>query len=118
MTEPKIELDYVNPCTLLVAVVLLAQATDVGLNRATGALFKVAKTPESMVALGKAMVGNYIKPIGLFSAKAKNLIALSKVLIAHHDSDLPSDRKALEVLPGVGRKTANVVLDIALACRP
>ena len=113
MPEPKGELCYVNPYTLLVAVVLSAQATDVGVNKATGPLFKVADTPEKMVALGEAKVRNYIKTIGLFNAKAKNVIALSKLLIAHHDSDVPRDREALEALPGVGRKTANVVLNIA-----
>ena len=113
MPEPQGELCYVNPYTLLVAVVLSAQATDVGVNKATGPLFKVADTPEKMVALGEAKVRNYIKTIGLFNAKAKNVIALSKLLIAHHDSDVPCDREALEGLPGVGRKTANVVLNIA-----
>ena len=113
MPEPQGELCYVNPYTLLVAVVLSAQATDVGVNKATGPLFKVADTPEKMVALGEAQVRNYIKTIGLFNAKAKNVIALSKLLIAHHDSDVPRDREALEALPGVGRKTANVVLNIA-----
>ncbi len=113
MPEPKGELDYVNPYTLLVAVVLSAQATDVGVNKATAPLFKAADTPEKMVALGEAKVRNYIKTIGLFNAKAKNVIALSKLLIAQHDSDVPRDREALEALPGVGRKTANVVLNIA-----
>ena len=113
MPEPQGELCYVNTYTLLVAVVLSAQATDVGVNKATGPLFKVADTPEKMVALGEAKVRNYIKTIGLFNAKAKNVIALSKLLIAHHDSDVPRDREALEALPGVGRKTANVVLNIA-----
>ena len=113
MPEPQGELCYVNSYTLLVAVVFSAQATDVGVNKATGPLFKVADTPEKMVALGEAKVRNYIKTIGLFNAKAKNVIALSKLLIAHHDSDVPRDREALEALPGVGRKTANVVLNIA-----
>ena len=113
MPKPKGELDYVNPYTLLVAVVLSAQATDVGVNKATGPLFKVADTPEKMVALGEAKVRSYIKTIGLFNAKAKNVIALSKLLIARHDSAVPRDREALEALPGVGRKTANVVLNIA-----
>ena len=113
MPEPQGELCYVNSYTLLVAVVLSAQATDVGVNKATGPLFKVADTPEKMVALGEAKVRNYIKTIGLFNAKAKNVIALSKLLIAHHDSVVPRDREALEALPGVGRKTANVVLNIA-----
>ena len=113
MPEPQGELCYVNSYTLLVAVVLSAQATDVGVNKATGPLFKVADTPEKMVALGEGKVRNYIKTIGLFNAKAKNVIALSKLLIAHHDSDVPRDREALEALPGVGRKTASVVLNIA-----
>ena len=113
MPEPKGDLCYVNPYTLLVAVVLSAQATDVGVNKATGPLFNVADTPEKMVALGEARVRNYIKTIGLFNAKAKNVIALSKLLIAYHDSDVPRDREALEALPGVGRTTANVVLNIA-----
>ena len=113
MPEPQGELCYVNSYTLLVAVVFSAQATDVGVNKATGPLFKVADTPEKMVALGEGKVRNYIKTIGLFNAKAKNVIALSKLLIEHHDSDVPRDREALEALPGVGRKTANVVLNIA-----
>ncbi len=111
--EPVGELDYVNPYTLLVAVVLSAQATDVGVNKATGPLFKVADTPEKMVALGEARVRDYIKTIGLFNAKAKNVIRLSEMLIAEHGSEVPRDREALERLPGVGRKTANVVLNIA-----
>ena len=113
MPEPKGELHYVNPYTLLVAVVLSAQATDVGVNKATGPLFKVADTPEKMVALGEAKVRNYVKTIGLFNAKAKNVIALSKLLIKENGSEVPRDREALEKLPGVGRKTANVVLNIA-----
>ena len=113
MPEPKGELHYVNPYTLLVAVVLSAQATDVGVNKATGPLFKVADTPEKMVALGEAKVRNYVKTIGLFNAKAKNVIALSKLLIEENGSEVPRDREALEKLPGVGRKTANVVLNIA-----
>ncbi len=113
MPEPNGELHYVNPYTLLVAVVLSAQATDVGVNKATGPLFKVADTPEKMVALGEAKVRNYVKTIGLFNAKAKNVIALSKLLIEKHGSEVPRDREALEKLPGVGRKTANVVLNIA-----
>ena len=113
MQEPKGELHYVNPYTLLVAVVLSAQATDVGVNKATGPLFKVADTPEKMVALGEVKVRNYVKTIGLFNAKAKNVIALSKLLIEEHSSEVPRDREALEKLPGVGRKTANVVLNIA-----
>ena len=111
--EPRGELDYINPYTLLVAVVLSAQATDIGVNKATGPLFKVADTPEKMVALGEARVRDYIKTIGLFNTKAKNVIALSRILIDEHDSMAPPDREALEKLPGVGRKTANVVLNIA-----
>lgn len=111
--EPRGELDYINPYTLLVAVVLSAQATDIGVNKATGPLFKVADTPEKMVALGEARVRDYIKTIGLFNTKAKNVIALSRILIDEHDSMVPPDREALEKLPGVGRKTANVVLNIA-----
>ncbi len=111
--EPKGELDYVNTYTLLVAVVLSAQATDIGVNKATGPLFKVADTPEKMVALGEGTVRDYVKSIGLYKTKAKNVIALSQMLISQHDSQVPNDRAALEALPGVGRKTANVVLNIA-----
>ncbi len=111
--EPKGELNYINSYTLLVAVVLSAQATDVGVNKATGPLFKVIKTPEQMVALGERKLKTYIKTIGLFNAKAKNVIALSKLLIAEHGSQVPEDGEALERLPGVGRKTANVVRNIA-----
>ncbi len=111
--DPRGELDYINPYTLLVAVVLSAQATDVGVNKATGPLFKVADTPEKMLALGEARIRDYIKTIGLFNTKAKNVIALSRMLIDEHGSEVPPDRNALEKLPGVGRKTANVVLNIA-----
>lgn len=111
--EPKGELHYTNPYTLLVAVVLSAQATDVGVNKATGPLFKVADTPEKMVALGEGKLKNYVKTIGLYNAKAKNIIKLSQILIEIHNSTVPDDRAALEALPGVGRKTANVVLNIA-----
>ncbi|MGB0681296.1 MAG: endonuclease III [Magnetovibrionaceae bacterium] len=110
--EPKGELDYVNAFTLLVAVVLSAQATDVGVNKATGPLFKAVTTPEQMVQLGEARLKDYIKTIGLFNSKAKNVIKLSEMLIADHNSQVPEDREALEKLPGVGRKTANVVLNI------
>jgi endonuclease-3 len=110
---PATELDYINPYTLLVAVVLSAQATDKGVNRATKPLFEKVKTPEAMVALGEAKLIEYIKTIGLFRNKAKNVIALSKALITHHNSEVPRDRDALEALPGVGRKTANVVLNVA-----
>ena len=111
--EPQGELDWLNPYTLLVAVVLSAQATDKGVNRATGPLFALADTPAKMVALGEAKVREYIKTIGLFRTKAHNVIALSELLIAHHKGEVPRDRTALEALPGVGRKTANVVLNIA-----
>jgi endonuclease-3 len=111
--DPRGELDYINPYTLLVAVVLSAQATDIGVNKATGPLFKVVDTPEKMVALGEARLRDYIKTIGLFNSKAKNVIGLSQKLIAEHGSEVPRDREALEKLPGVGRKTANVVLNIA-----
>ena len=111
--EPKGELDYTNPYTLLVAVVLSAQATDVGANKATGPLFKVADNPHKMLALGEAKVRDYIKTIGLFNNKAKNVIKLSQQLIDDHDGEVPQDRDALQKLAGVGRKTANVVLNIA-----
>jgi len=111
--EPKGELDYVNPFTLLVAVVLSAQATDAGVNKATKLLFQLADTPEKMVALGPAEIEDKIKTIGLFRNKAKNVFALSQQLIEKFDSKVPEDRQALESLPGVGRKTANVVLNIA-----
>ena len=111
--EPLGELQYVTPYTLLVAVVLSAQATDASVNKATPALFAEADTPEKMVALGEARVMEHIKTIGLFRTKAKNLIALSQRLIAQHGGEVPRTREALEALPGVGRKTANVVLNIA-----
>ncbi|NIA71984.1 endonuclease III [Pelagibius litoralis] len=113
MPEPKGELDYVNPYTLLVAVVLSAQATDVGVNKATRGLFKEATTPQAMLALGEGRVKDHIKTIGLFNAKAKNVMALSRLLIEEHGGAVPADREALEKLPGVGRKTANVVMNIA-----
>jgi endonuclease-3 len=111
--EPRTELDYVNPYTLLVAVVLSAQSTDVGVNKATRGLFAEADSPEKMVALGEARVRAHIRTIGLFNTKAKNVIALSELLIARHGGEVPNDRAALEALPGVGRKTANVVLNEA-----
>jgi endonuclease III len=111
--DPKGELQHINPYTLLIAVVLSAQATDAGVNKATPALFAAADTPEKMVALGENKVRDYIKTIGLFRTKAKNVIALSQQLIAEHRGQVPADRMALEALPGVGRKTANVVLNIA-----
>lgn len=111
--EPVGELNYVNDYTLLVAVVLSAQATDVGVNRATGPLFKKVVTPEKMVKLGEKRLIEYVKTIGLFRNKAKNVIALSEMLIADHGSEVPADHDALVKLPGVGNKTANVVLNIA-----
>jgi len=111
--EPKGELEHTNAFTLLVAVVLSAQATDAGVNKATRALFKAANTPQKMVALGEERVREYVKTIGLYRNKAKNVIALSERLIAEHGGEVPHDRDALESLPGVGRKTANVVLNIA-----
>ncbi len=111
--EPESELEHTNPYTLLVAVALSAQATDVGVNKATKDLFTIADTPEKMVALGEDTVREHIKTIGLFRNKAKNVIALSKQLIADHGGEVPRDREALEKLPGVGRKTANVVLNVA-----
>jgi endonuclease-3 len=112
-SEPRTELDYINPYTLLVAVVLSAQATDVGVNRATAPLFKVVTTPEQMVALGEEKLRGYIKTIGLYNAKAKNVIALSQILVDRYGGEVPREREALEALPGVGRKTANVVLNVA-----
>ena len=111
--EPKGELNYVNVFTLLVAVVLSAQATDAGVNKATGPLFAVADTPEKMLALGEEKVRDYIKTIGLYRNKAKNVIALCEMLIADYAGEVPADRNELVKLPGVGRKTANVVLNIA-----
>jgi endonuclease III len=111
--EPKGELQHVNPFTLLVAVVLSAQATDAGVNKATPALFALADTPEKMATLGEDRVRDLIKTIGLFRNKAKNVVALSHKLIAEHAGQVPRSREALEALPGVGRKTANVVLNIA-----
>ncbi|MEW6766668.1 MAG: endonuclease III [Pseudomonadota bacterium] len=111
--EPKGELEHINPYTLLVAVVLSAQATDAGVNKATRNLFPLADTPEKMVALGEEKVRDTIKTIGLYKGKAKNVITLSEQLIAEHGSQVPRSREALEALPGVGRKTANVVLNIA-----
>jgi endonuclease III len=111
--NPRSELEFINPYTLLVAVVLSAQATDAGVNKATEQLFKVADTPQKMAALGEAGLRDYIKTIGLFNTKAKNVIALSQQLIAEHGGAVPRTREALEALPGVGRKTANVVLNVA-----
>jgi len=111
--EPKGELEHINPFTLLVAVVLSAQATDAGVNKATPALFAAADTPEKMAALGEERVQELIKTIGLFRTKAKNLVALSKKIVLDHGGQVPRTREALEALPGVGRKTANVVLNVA-----
>lgn len=111
--EPKGELEHINPFTLLVAVVLSAQATDAGVNKATPALFAAADTPEKMAALGEARLQQLIKTIGLYRTKARNLVALSKQLVEEHGGEVPRRREALEALPGVGRKTANVVLNVA-----
>ena len=111
--EPKGELKHINPFTLLVAVVLSAQATDAGVNKATPALFAAADTPAKMAALGEERVRELIKTIGLFRTKAKNVVELSRRLVAEHGGEVPRTREALEALPGVGRKTANVVLNIA-----
>ncbi len=111
--DPKTELQYKNPYTLLVAVALSAQATDKSVNKATEPLFKTVDTPEKMVALGVEKLTDAIKTIGLYRGKAKNVIALSNILIEKHGSIVPEDRAALEELPGVGRKTANVVLNVA-----
>ena len=111
--EPRSELVYESPFTLLVAVVLSAQATDMGVNRATGPLFAVANTPQAMLDLGVDGVRDYIRTIGLFNTKAKNVIALCEILLRDHGGQVPQDRTALEALPGVGRKTANVVLNVA-----
>lgn len=111
--EPNTELEYVNDYTLLVAVVLSAQSTDVGVNKATKALFKIADTPEKMLKLGEDGLKRYIKTIGLFNSKAKNIIALSKMLIEDFGGKIPRTREKLTTLPGVGRKTANVLLNAA-----
>lgn len=113
MPNPKSELDYVNPYTLLVAVVLSAQATDKGVNLATGPLFARVTTPVQMLALGEERLREAIRTIGLYKTKAKNVIALSDILVREHGGEVPHDRAALERLPGVGRKTANVVLNVA-----
>lgn len=111
--EPVTELEYVNAFTLLVAVVLSAQATDVGVNKATRSLFAAADNPAAMAALGPEGIARHIKTVGLFNTKAKNVAALSQLLLEKHGGEVPRDREALEALPGVGRKTANVVLNVA-----
>jgi endonuclease-3 len=111
--NPETELDFVNHYTLLVAVVLSAQATDAGVNQATRELFKTVNTPAKMLELGEEGLKRHIRTIGLFNTKAKNVIALSKALIEDHEGEVPADREALEKLPGVGRKTANVVMNVA-----
>jgi len=111
--EPKGELHFVNDYTLLVAVVLSAQATDIGVNKATHLLFKKVKSPKQMVKLGELELKNHIKTIGLFNSKAKNVIKLSQMLLDENDGQVPETRDELQKLPGVGRKTANVVLNIA-----
>ncbi|MBI1260213.1 MAG: endonuclease III [Rhizobiales bacterium] len=110
---PQTELRYSNAYTLLVAVVLSAQATDIGVNKATEKLFKLADSPQKMLKLGEAKVLDHIKTIGLFRNKAKNVMALSRLLIERHGGEVPQSREALEALPGVGRKTANVVMNVA-----
>jgi endonuclease-3 len=115
--EPKGELEHLNPFTLLVAVVLSAQATDAGVNKATRALFAIADTPQKMVALGEEAVREHIRTIGLYRNKAKNVIALSQKLIAEFGGEVPRSREQLETLPGAGRKTANVVLNMAFGER-
>jgi endonuclease-3 len=111
--NPRGELEYINPYTLLVAVVLSAQATDVSVNKATEPLFKIADTPGKMLALGEARLKDYIRTIGLYNTKAKNVIKLSEILLRDHGGQVPPEREALQTLPGVGRKTANVVLNVA-----
>ncbi|HJR75051.1 MAG TPA: endonuclease III [Luteimonas sp.] len=111
--KPTTELEYRTPYELLVAVTLSAQATDVGVNKATRRLFPAANTPQAMLALGEEKLKKYISTIGLYNAKAANVIAMSRLLIEHYGGEVPRDREALESLPGVGRKTANVVLNTA-----
>jgi endonuclease-3 len=111
--DPTTELQFINPYTLLVAVVLSAQATDVSVNKATEPLFKLADTPQQMLDLGEARLKGFIKTIGLFNTKAKNVMALSRILVEQYGGRVPRERDALEALPGVGRKTANVVMNVA-----
>lgn len=110
--SPKIELDYSNPYTLLVAIILSAQSTDVGVNKVTPALFKAADTPEKMLMLGENQLKEHIKTIGLFNSKAKNIVKMSQALVDRHGGQVPRDRAALEELPGVGKKTAGVFLNV------
>ena len=111
--SPQTELDWINPYTLLVAVTLSAQATDVSVNKATRRLFEDVRDPAAMIALGEEALKGHIKTIGLYNAKARNVVALSRLLLAEHGGEVPADRDALERLPGVGRKTANVVMNVA-----
>lgn len=111
--QPRSELEYGSNFELLISVLLSAQATDISVNKATAKLYPVANTPQEMLALGEAGVKQYIKTIGLFNSKAKNIIATCKILLEQHDSVVPDDRESLEALPGVGRKTANVILNVA-----
>jgi len=110
--EPATELHYRSPYELLVAVILSAQATDKGVNRATGPLFEEASTPAAIVALGEEKLAGYIRTIGLYKTKSRNVIAMSRLLLERHDGKVPADRAALEALPGVGRKTANIILNV------
>ena len=110
--EPKTELEYATPFQLLVAVVLSAQATDKGVNRATRPMFRAHPTPQSLLAIGEQGISEYIQTIGLYRTKAKNVMALTRQILERHDGQVPNDRAALEALPGVGRKTANVVLNV------
>ena len=111
--QPRSELEYGSNFELLISVLLSAQATDISVNKATAKLYPVANTPQEMLALGEAGVKQYIKTIGLFNSKAKNIIATCKILLEQHESVVPDDRESLEALPGVGRKTANVILNVA-----
>ncbi|HZT20442.1 MAG TPA: endonuclease III [Dongiaceae bacterium] len=113
--DPRGELAFINPYTLLVAVVLSAQATDAGVNKATGPLFEVADTPQKMLKLGEDRLKDHIRTIGLYNTKARNIMRLSRILVERHGGEVPRDRAVLETLPGVGRKTANVVLNVAFA---
>ena len=113
MPAPTTELEYETPFELLIAVILSAQATDVGVNKATARLYPVANTPAAILALGADRLKTYIKTIGLFNAKAENIIKTCRILLEQHDSEVPRTREALEALPGVGRKTANVILNTA-----